>query len=157
MRWDRPWRVTDAEGHVTTTRYYPDGKVWKVIDAKGNNSVVNRYYGDGSLKEVEDAKGNVTHYEYNGFMGLKKTTYEDDTYEQPTYDSYRRVTQTRGRSGQTISLTYDGLNRIPTKTVRDPNFVLVNTITYQYDLLGRLYKVTDDTGTTSSKGREISS
>jgi hypothetical protein len=34
-----------------------------VIDAKGNNAVVNRYYGNGSLKEVEDAKGNVTTYE----------------------------------------------------------------------------------------------
>jgi hypothetical protein len=42
--------VTDAENHVTTTRYYPDGKVWKVIDAKGNNSVVNTYNTDGSLK-----------------------------------------------------------------------------------------------------------
>jgi YD repeat-containing protein len=126
------------------------GRPWKVINAKGNNSVVNRYYGNGSLKEVEDAKGNVTKYEYNGFMGLAKTTYEDDTYEQPTYDSYRRVTQTRGRSGQTITLTYDDLNRVKTKTVRDPNFVLVNTITYQYDLLGRLYKVTDNTGTTKN-------
>jgi len=77
-------KVTDAEGHVTSTRYWPDGKVWKVIDAKGNNSVVNRYYGDGSLKEVEDGNGHVTKYEYNGFKGLAKTTYPDDTYELPT-------------------------------------------------------------------------
>ncbi|MCX5646491.1 MAG: hypothetical protein NTZ17_17690 [Phycisphaerae bacterium] len=131
----QPWKVTDAEGNVTTTPYYPDGKVWKVIDAKGN----------------------VAQYEYNGFMALARTTYPDDTYEELTYDEYRRVIETRGRSGQTISLTYDGLNRVSTKTVRDPNFVLANTITYQYDLLGRLYKVTDNTGTTSSKGREISS
>jgi hypothetical protein len=55
MRWDRLWKVTDAEGKGTTTGYYPypDGKVWKVIDAKGNNAVVNRYYYDDvSLKEV---------------------------------------------------------------------------------------------------------
>ena len=69
----RLWKVTDAEGHVTTTRYYPDGKVWKVIDAKSCNSVRQPLYGDGSLKEVEDAKGNITKYEYNGFKGLKKT------------------------------------------------------------------------------------
>ncbi len=85
----RLWKVTDAEGHVTTTRYYPDNKVWKVIDAKGNNAVVNRYYGDGSLKEVEDAKGNITRYEYNGFKGLKKTLYPNrsepnDNYEELT-------------------------------------------------------------------------
>jgi len=146
----RLWKVTDAEGHVTTTRYWPDGKVWKVIDAKGNNSVVNRYYGDGSLKEVEDARGNITTYEYNGFKGLARTTYEDDTYEEPTYDSYRRVHEALGRSGQVIELLYDCLNRVSTKRVWDPNSVLVNTITYQYDLMGRLYKVTDNTGTTKN-------
>jgi hypothetical protein len=51
------WKVTGAEGHVTTTRYGPDGRVGKVIDLNGDNSVVNRYYGDGSLKEVEEATG----------------------------------------------------------------------------------------------------
>jgi YD repeat-containing protein len=88
-------KLTDGEGHVTTTHYWPDNKVWKAIDAKGNNSVVNRYYGDGSLKEVEDARGKITRYEYNGFKGLKKTTYEDDTCEQITYDEYRRVSEAR--------------------------------------------------------------
>ncbi len=43
---------------MTTTRYYPDGKLWKVIDAKGNNSVVNTYNKDGSLKQVQDANKN---------------------------------------------------------------------------------------------------
>jgi len=142
--------VTDAEGHVTTTSYYPDGKVWRVIDANEDNAVTNRYYGDGSLKEVEDAQGNITQYEYNGFKALKKTTYEDETYEQPTYDQYRRVTQTRGRSGQVIYLTYDGLNRVKTKTVEDPNGLTTNTITYTYDLLGRLYRVADNSGTTKN-------
>lgn len=73
----------DAENHETKTCYYPDGKVWRVIDAKDCNSVVNTYNPDGSLKEVEDAKGNVTQYEYNGFMGLKRTTYPDNTHEDP--------------------------------------------------------------------------
>ena len=76
--------MTDAENHVTTTRYYPDGKVWKVIDAKGNNSVVNTYNPDGSLKQVQDAKGNTTQYTYNGFMALSRITYPDSTCEQMT-------------------------------------------------------------------------
>jgi len=137
--------VTDAEGHVTTTRYYPDGKVWKGIDPNGDNAVVNRHYGDGSPKEVEDAKGHITKYEYNGFKGLKKTTYNDNTCEQPAYDEYRRVVQTVGRAGQRISLTYDGLNRVKTKMLEDPNHATINTITYKYDLLGRLYKNSGDT------------
>jgi len=81
--------VTDAEGHVTTTRYWPDGKVWKVIDAKGNNAVVNRYYGDGSLKEVEDAEGNITTYEYNGFKGLARTTYEEFRGHHTNWSEFR--------------------------------------------------------------------
>ena len=90
----RLWKVTDAEGNVTTTRYWPDNQVWKVIDAKGNNAVVKRYNGDGSLKEVEDARGNITKYEYNGFKALKKTLYPNrsepnDNYEEVTYDQYR--------------------------------------------------------------------
>ena len=60
-----------------------------MIDAEGHDSVTNTYNGNGSLKNVQDAKGNTTSYEYNGFLGLKKTIYEDDTYEQPTYDEYR--------------------------------------------------------------------
>jgi YD repeat-containing protein len=149
--------VSDVEGYGTTTRYYPDGKVWKVIDAEGHDTVVNRYNGNGSLKEVEDAKGNVTQYEYNGFMALARTTYPDDTYEELTYDEYRRVIETRGRSGQTIGLSYDGLNRVSGKAVENPYGAPINDVVYQYDLLGRLYKVTDDTATTSSKGREIPS
>jgi YD repeat-containing protein len=112
-----------------------------VIDAKGNNAVVNRYYGDGSLKEVEDAEGNITKYEYNGFKGLKKTIYEDETYEQVTYDQYRRVSQTRGRGGQMIEFTYDNLNRVTKKETHDPNQTPIETITYEYDLAGRLYRV----------------
>ena len=147
----RLWKVTDAENHVTTTRYCPDGKVWKVIDAKGNDAVVNTYNSrDGSLKQVQDANGHVTKYEYNGFMALSKTTYPDNTYEEFAYDQYRRLSGTLGRSGQTISLSYDGLNRVRTKMVVDPNTVTTNTITYQYDLLGRLYRVTDNTGTTKN-------
>ena len=37
-----------------------------MIDAKGNNSVVNRGCGDGILREVERAKGNGTKYTHNG-------------------------------------------------------------------------------------------
>jgi len=41
-------------------------------------------------------------------------------------------------------------NPFKTRTVKDPNNVTTNTITHQYDLLGRLYKVTDNSGTTKN-------
>ncbi len=120
--------MTDAEGHVTTTRCWPDNQVWKVSDAKGNNSVVKRYYGDGSLKEVEDARGNITKYEYDGFKGLKKTTYPDNNYEGPTYDSYRRVSQMRGGSGQKIEFRYDSLGRNSWRTARSKGVSLLLSV-----------------------------
>jgi len=141
--------VTERASHVpvTTTRYWPDGKIWKVTDSENHDTVTNTYYGDGSLKQVKDAANHVTEYTYNGFMALDTTTYPDSTYELLTYDDYRRLSEKRGRSGQTISFTYDRLNRVTTKTVTDPND-LSSTITYQYDLLGRLYKTIDGSGTT---------
>ncbi len=67
-----------------------------------------------------------------------------------TYDDYRRVVQTRGRAGQLIELTYDDVGRVETKTVKNPSGTTVNTITYEYDLLGRLYQTTDKLGTTKN-------
>jgi YD repeat-containing protein len=139
----RVWKVTDAENNVTETRYYPDGKVWKVIDAEGHATVTNTYNADGSLQKVQDAKGNTTEYQYNGFMGTKKTIYPDGTYTQPGYDYIRRLETMRTRAGQIIGIGYDGLHRVKTKELTDPN----NTITYWYDLTGRVLETTDNTGT----------
>ena len=143
--------MTDAEGHVTTTLYWPDGKVGKVIDAEGHDTVVNIYDpNDGSLKGVRDAKGNLTRYEYTGFMGLKKTIFADGTSEQPMYDQYRRVCYTRGRGGQTMLFDYDNLSRLITRTVKNSQGNTTNTIQYEYDLMGRLYRVCDSTGMTKN-------
>ncbi len=32
-------KVTDAEDHVTTSWYWPDNQLWKVIDANDNDAV----------------------------------------------------------------------------------------------------------------------
>jgi RHS repeat-associated protein len=142
----RVWKVTDAEGNVTETRYYPDGKVWKVIDAEGHDTVTNTYDpNSGVLIKVEDAKGNATEYEYNGFGGLKKTIYADGTYTQPGYGGIRQLETMLTRRGDTISVYYDDLRRVKKKVTPD------KTITYKYDLVGRVLEVNDNTyGTTKN-------
>ncbi len=55
------------------------------------------------------------------------------------------ASSTRSRGGQSIQFEYDTLNRVVTKTLGS-----VNTITSEYDLLGRLYRMTDRTGTTKN-------
>ncbi|UCD52921.1 MAG: hypothetical protein JSW27_09825 [Phycisphaerales bacterium] len=147
---DRLWKVTDAEDNVTETRYYPDGQVWKIIDANDNAAVTNVYNDDGSLRQVIDAKGNVTEYDYDGFVALTKTTFEDGTYEQIDYDAFRRPQKTVKRGDQEITLTYDDLNRVTVKDANDPDdSSLDNIITYAYDLTGKLLEVTDNTGSTA--------
>jgi RHS repeat-associated protein len=138
----RPWKVTDAEGNVTETRYYPDGKVWRVTDAEDHNNVTYTYNADGSLQKVEDAKGNTTEYQYNGFMATDKITYGDGTSTEPGYDEIRRLDTVENRAGQITSVTYDGLHRVKTKVLPD------STITYKYDLTGRVIEIADNTGTT---------
>jgi YD repeat-containing protein len=145
----RLWKVTDAENNVTETRYYPDGRLWRVIDALGNATVTNTYDPNGYLEKVEDAKENATEYEYNGFGGLKKTTYADGSFTEPYYDPIRRLEIMRTRAGQGICVAYDDLHRLKRKELRNvwdnPNSY--NTITYKYDLCGRVLETTDDTGT----------
>ena len=139
----RQWKVTDAEGKITETRYYPDNQVWKVIDANGDDARTYIYNDDGTLQKELDANGNATQYEYNGFGGMKKTLYADGTYTQPGYDAYRRMTSMRTRSGQTITYQFDVDERL------DKKILPGNTIDYTYDLVGRISQVTDATGTIS--------
>jgi RHS repeat-associated protein len=145
----RLWKTTDAEGHSTQTRYFPDNKVWKVIDANDNATVTKTYNTDGSLQKVQDAKGNATQCQYNGFMKVNKTTFADDSYEELTYDWLQRVTDKRTRNDRHVSLTYDAIGRVLTKEILNGGSPADNTITYKYDLTGRLIRTTDNTGTTT--------
>ena len=148
----RVWKVTDAEGHVTTALYWADGKVGKVIDAEGHESVFNVYDpNNGSLLKVTDAKGNVTRYEYNNFMALKKATYEGGTNKQFGYDPYRRLVMAYDRGGQEFWTEYDNLGRVDKKIVNKPGGATVSTTEYVYDLAGRLYTTTK-TGESGGNG-----
>jgi len=48
-----------------------------------------------------------------------------------------------------IELLYDCLNRVSTKRAWDPNSALVYTITYEYDLMGRVYRTNKTVGETT--------
>ena len=140
--------MTDAENNVTETKYYPDSKVWRVIDAEDHDTVTNTYDANGYLIKVEDAEGNATEYEYNGFGGLKKTIYADGTYTEPSYSSIRETRSMRTRAGDTITMWYDDLNRVKRKDTPE------GCIKYRYDLRGRMIE-TYEYNTLSPKARLI--
>jgi RHS repeat-associated protein len=139
------WQITDAEGKITETRYYPDGKVWKVTNSE-NHATVNAYNTNGTLQKITDAEGNETHYMYDAFARPYRTTFADNTYEELEHNEYGSLaTKYTRHASQIISFTFDNLNRVSTKSITDPN----NTITYTYDLTGKLLRTVDTTGTTT--------
>lgn len=84
---------------------------------------------------IKDANNNVTTYQYDGFDRLDKVIYPDTSYEQNTYDANSNVLTFRTRGGNTITSTFDTLNRLKTETPQG-----LSTRTFTYDLAGRRTK-----------------
>jgi RHS repeat-associated protein len=113
LKVQKAYGVTVTNGFATTLQqdyqtyaYTPNGKVAYVIDANGNKSA---YGYDGFDRQVLWAFPSTT------APGAASTT----DYEAYTYDSIGNRTSLRKRDGRTITYTYDGLNRVVTKTVPD--------------------------------------
>jgi YD repeat-containing protein len=112
-------------------------------------------YTDNGLQEtVRDEAGNRTTYVFDGFDRVSRLKYPSPTtvgtssttdYEEYTYNTVGRLTGYRVRSGRSITLAYDNLGRLTTRTppTGQPE------ITYAYDLFGRTTSVSQ-TGHTVS-------
>jgi RHS repeat-associated protein len=102
--------------------------------------VTYAYTLSGRQRSITDANNNLTGNTYDGFDRLSSTIYPDLTTELLQYDANNNVTQKTTRSGQTISSSYDALNRVQTKT---PQGEAAGTVTYGYDYSGRMLQATD--------------
>ncbi len=89
--------------------------------ANAINDVTNFYNGFGQLESILDAAGNRTSYEYDGLNRLARVRYPSPTtpgassvsdFEEYTYNALSSITQERRRDGQTISYSYDNLQRV---------------------------------------------
>lgn len=144
----------------------PDQVTFIQYDITGNYSFIYPAYGtpsqqyvrfvtysnNGLLTSFQDARGNLTTYEYDGFDRLSKIRFPSLTthgtssttdYERYGYDANSNVTSDRRRDGNTITTTYDNLNRAtfvdaPTGT---PD------VTYAYDNFGRMISVSTSSQT----------
>ena len=102
------------------------------------------YSTNGLLATLTDGENNRTTYEYDGHDRLVKTSFPVTTqgqqassttdYEQLTLDANGNATTRLLRGGQSISYTYDALNRVTFKDLPSPE----SDATYTYDLLGRM-------------------
>ena len=101
------------------------------------------YTPDGLLASFTTARASTvfstTALAYDGFDRLATTTYPDSSTEAFSYDANGNVLSRQTRAGATITLTYDTLNRLRSKTPPSP----MPAVTYSYDLNGRLLSVSD--------------
>lgn len=125
---------------VAETVYGTDGRVHKQRQ-NGADVATLVYRQNGTLDTLTDANGNVTKYEYDLFDRPVKTTYAFGTglassEEIAQYDAVGNVLQKKHRDSSVVVNTYDGLNRLKTRT--PPAASNIAPVTYSYDNLGRL-------------------
>lgn len=149
---DRLLRVTEnltaGEGgnRVSETVYNKDDSVQVAKRAVGTTLAQNyatyTYTANGLPATVKDAKNNLTTYQYDGHDRKLKTLYPNPTtvntssatdYEQYGYDANGNVISVRKRNGQTVTLAYDNLNRLLTRSYP----TTADNVSFGYDLLGR--------------------
>jgi len=89
------------------------------------------------LRRIKDARNFVTACTFDGHDRPLRTTYQDSTYEEiSSYDGNSNPLTLRTRSAATVTLTYDELNRIKTKSPTGQ--AVVTTV---YDIAGRVSTV----------------
>ena len=145
-------RVTEAlpaaqgGNRVTETVYNADGSVHQVKRAVGTaltqTYATTTYSANGLPVTLTDAKGNRITYEYDGHDRRVKLRYPHPTtvgtssttdYEQFTYNAVGSLTSHRKRSGETITLAYDNLHRLTSRSYP----TVADNVAFAYDLLGR--------------------
>ncbi|MGK6307422.1 RHS repeat-associated core domain-containing protein [Variovorax sp. DT-64] len=148
---DRPFQTTQhlaaGEGgnRVTETVYNADDSVQAVNKAVGTALAQAyasyTYTPNGNVDSVKDAKNNLTVHTYDGFDRLARTYYplpatplyaNANDYEENGYDANGNVTSLRRRNGQTITQSWDNLNRLSTRSY--PN--TADNVQFGYDLRG---------------------
>ncbi|GFE88446.1 RHS repeat domain-containing protein [Steroidobacter agaridevorans] len=145
----------------------PDRITRTVYDAANQIRVVQRAYGtavqanqsttytpNGLAETVADANGNLTTYAYDGFDRRMRIYYPDKNngavssssdYEAFDHDAAGNVRSHRLRDGQTLSHTYDALNRRTYDTNPKTNVAEVD-VSYSYDNFGQLISTSDGNG-----------
>jgi RHS repeat-associated protein len=150
---DRPSIVTDPVLRQSQTIYDAAGNTLQEIHGLGTGKQATyatyTYGSDGEKLSVYDADGptHVTDYSYDAFNRLSSTIYPDLTHEDASYDADGNILTRVNRAGQTLTYTYDALDRMATKVM--PLIAGVNpqvTTSWTYLLNDLLSTLTDSNG-----------
>ena len=116
----------------TEFEYDADGNLTKVIDAKGQETVMS-YTSDGLVSSVTDRRGNTTTFHYEGLP------FNNDSRNLLEIRTPKGVTPADGY--RSVYFEYDDYNNVT--SVEDE---LGNEVVTEYDLLDRVKKITDANG-----------
>ena len=153
-----PTQTTGPNGpdRVSYNTYDALSRVWKVttgfgVTGQAADEQIRTFTNNGKLETLKDAESNRTTYEYDGHDRLVKTRFPLPTkgadqssttdYEQLGYDDNGNVLSFRTRRAETITLTYDNLNRLVNKIVPERSLLdgtHTRDVFYRYDLFGNM-------------------
>ena len=142
----RPVSFTSANGNVWTMSYDPDGRVSTIADPLGNST---SYTYQGARRTRIDFPLGSASYTYDTSARLTKTSYSDGTVINKTFSALGHVTSADGVTVQRnlvglptnvngIAVTVDGGGKPLTFA-----YATGKTITYTYDVAGRVNSVSD--------------
>ncbi len=162
----RKTSATDPLGNVTTYTYFSDtdaslgnrGNLASITNPLGQTTRITAYDGNSRPLSISDANGVITQLTYSprGWLtsrnvGGETTAYTYDGVGQPTlvtapdgsttsytYDGAHRLTGIADSLGNRITYTLDAMGNRIGEDVTDPSGQLAQTLTRNYDALGRL-------------------
>ncbi|HYC97037.1 RHS repeat-associated core domain-containing protein [Brevundimonas sp.] len=138
-----------GDDRITQNTYDAANRLTLVTSAYGTSLAqttrANAWTANGNLDWVQDANRNRSNYTYDTYDRLSQLNFPSTTlgaqgssstdYEAYGYDANANLTSRRLRSNDTITYTYDALNRETAKTV--PGSGTANDVFSTYDNLGR--------------------
>lgn len=145
------WKVTNAAGHVTEyTRYDGAGRALQMKDANG--VVTDMEYNARGWLTARKVRGlddtgefyddAITRIEYDPAGQVTRVMQPDGyllgDYIDFTYDAAHRLTGLRDALGNSATYTLDNAGNRTAETTKDPNGVVMRSLSRVYDTLGRL-------------------
>jgi RHS repeat-associated protein len=139
--------ATNPLGQTTTYAYDKLNQLTALTDAIGGQ-ILFSYDPDGNLTEVNDRRrgsDSKTTFAYNNMNLVSARTDPLNRTESFSYDDIGNLTSWTDRAGQIHDFTYDPLDRLLTAKFKKSGNNYQSTLTYTWDVGGRLTQVADST------------
>jgi RHS repeat-associated protein len=171
---DRLITVSDPIARLTHTVYDPAGQQLVELRAwagSNNNCSVSgslqecyatfTYGADGEKLSEMDANGAIastpyaTNYAYDGFNRLRTTTFPDSSTEVLSYDKDSNILTRENRASETLTYTYDDLDRMMSKVVPTVGTITGATTNWLYYLNNALNVLSDTRSNSLTDGYDM--